>query len=255
MIKQRWKTLRDNFKRELTRQQQIRSGSSGKQGRMYCHYYELEFLKPVMQDRQTESNINSESEAEEISTENTNIEPEEENDEEDVRETLEPPRQSTSRAKPKKNQQTQEFIEVVRNLIDSQKSENSEISAFTKSLIPQIALVKQEYQCDLRIELMKVIKSFQQKSNTQAPEMPNPQHHHYGNPWEEPSYRAPSFHAPCGSNMSMTPQYNRRFIAGQYDMPPNYYPPMQGPPPPPPPTPPNTAREDSHPHTSFYQDL
>ncbi|PIO38116.1 hypothetical protein AB205_0127620 [Aquarana catesbeiana] len=141
MIKQRWKTLSDNFKRELTRQQQIRSGSSGKHGRMYCHYYELEFLKPVMQDRQTESNINSESEAEELTPENTNIEQvtEEENDEEDIRETLEPPRKSTSRAKPKNPQQTQEFIDVVRNLIDSQKSENSEISAFTKSLIPQIA--------------------------------------------------------------------------------------------------------------------
>ncbi|PIO11069.1 hypothetical protein AB205_0043890 [Aquarana catesbeiana] len=117
MIKQRWKTLRDNFKRELTRQQQIRSGSSGKHGRMYCHYYELEFLKPVMQDRQTESNFNSESEAEEVTPENTTNEPqvtEEENDEEDIRETTsEPPRKSTSRPKPKKPQQTQEFIDVV----------------------------------------------------------------------------------------------------------------------------------------------
>ncbi|XP_073461210.1 nuclear factor of activated T-cells, cytoplasmic 3 isoform X4 [Aquarana catesbeiana] len=186
MIKQRWKTLRDNFKRELTRQQQIRSGSSGKHGRMYCHYYELEFLKPVMQDRQTESNINSESEAEELTPENTTIEPhvtEEENDEEDIRETpLEPPRKSTSKSKSKKPQKIQEVIDVVRNLIDSQKTENNKISAFTKSLIPQIALVKQEYQCDLRIELMKVIKSFQQKSNTQTSENPQ-QYLHYGNPW------------------------------------------------------------------------
>ncbi|PIO09923.1 hypothetical protein AB205_0015720 [Aquarana catesbeiana] len=226
---------------------------------MYCHYYELEFLKPVMQARQTESNINSESEAEELTPENTTIEPhvtEKENDEEDIRETpLEPPRKSTSKSKSKKPQQTQEFIDVVRNLIDSQKMENNEISAFTKSLIPQIALVKQEYQCDLRIELMKVIKSFQQKSNTQTSENPNPQQYlHYGNPWENSSYRAPSYNAPCGPNMSMTPQFNKRFHAGQYDMPPNYYPPIQAPPPPPP-TPPNTAREDSHPHPSFYQDL
>ncbi|PIO15332.1 hypothetical protein AB205_0057930 [Aquarana catesbeiana] len=128
--------------------QPIRSGSRGKQGRIYCHYYELEFLKPVMQDRQTESNFNSESEAEELTQENnTSNEPQvaEEENFEDIRETTpEPPR--NSRSKPKKTQQTQEFIAVVRNLIDSQKNEN-EISSFTKCLIPLIVQVNQEFQC------------------------------------------------------------------------------------------------------------
>lgn len=219
-----------------------------------------------MQDRQTESNFNSESEAEELTQENnTTNEPQvaEEENVEDIRETtLEPPRKSNSRSKPKKTQQTQAFIDVVRNLIDSQKNENHEISSFTKSLIPQIAQVNQEFQCDLRIDIMKVIKFYQQKSNPQSvhaqtSENPNPQQYvRYGNPWEESSYRAPSYNSPCGPNiMSMTPQFNKRFHAGQYDMPPNYYPAIQAPPPPPPPTPPNTAREDSHPHPSFYQDL
>ncbi|PIO15566.1 hypothetical protein AB205_0008750 [Aquarana catesbeiana] len=189
------------------RQQQIRSGSSGKQGRIYCHYYELEFLKPVMQDTQTESNFNSESEAEELTQENnTTNEPQvaEEENVEDIRETTpEPPRKSNSRSKPKKTQQTQEFIDVVRNLIYSQKNENNEISSFTKSLIPPIAQVNQEFQCDLRIDIMKVIKSYQQKSNppsvhAQTSENPNPQQYVcYGNPWEESSYRTPSYNSPC----------------------------------------------------------
>ncbi|PIO32105.1 hypothetical protein AB205_0031220 [Aquarana catesbeiana] len=153
------------------RQQQIRSGSSGKQGRIYCYYYEFEFLKSVMQDRQTESNFNSESEAEELTQENTTNEPQvaEEENVEDIRETTpESPRKSNSRSKPKKTQQMQEFIDVVRNLIDSQKNENNQISSFTKSLIPLIAQVNQEFQCDLRIDIMKVIKSYQQKSNPQS---------------------------------------------------------------------------------------
>lgn len=40
--------MKDNFRRELKRQRKSKNGSGVKKVRMYCHYYELEFLKPVM---------------------------------------------------------------------------------------------------------------------------------------------------------------------------------------------------------------
>ncbi|XP_077327573.1 uncharacterized protein LOC143962123 [Lithobates pipiens] len=267
IIKQRWKTLRDNYKRELVKQQQIRSGSGARKGRIYCHFYELDFLRPVMLERQTDNNFSSESGEEELIPEtSTTTEPQPEEYVDD-RETPEPPPRRSTKGKTKKNPDNQEFIDLVKKLIDSQKTENSEIAAFAKSLIPQIAEVKREFQCDLRIDILKIIKSYQLKGNPPilhpqpSENLNQPQNIRYGNQWEESGYRPSSYSNACGPNMFMTPQFTPQFNPAPYNMPQTYYPPIQAAPPPPPPPPPtsmpqpNTTREEIHTHTSFYQDL
>ncbi|XP_040216835.1 uncharacterized protein LOC120946102 [Rana temporaria] len=94
-IKSRWKTLRDNYRREHLRQENVRSGSGAKVSRTYCHYAELQFLKPVMQQRPTESNFSSdntedEEQEHEPGTSETNEPQDFEN--EDLQDTVQPPK-------------------------------------------------------------------------------------------------------------------------------------------------------------------
>lgn len=103
MIKILWKPMRDHFRRELLKQQNVRSGSSGKSGRMYCHFSELQFLKPVMQQRQ-ESNFSMDTEEEELNQtqENEHINEPQAFDEEDEGNTTD--RQYTGATNTKGNQ-------------------------------------------------------------------------------------------------------------------------------------------------------
>ncbi|XP_040203893.1 uncharacterized protein LOC120935929 [Rana temporaria] len=222
---------------------------------MYCHYHELEFLKPVMQERQTDNNFTSESEDDLLSENRESNTPSDiQRVEEDVDDpdTPEPTRRITTRAKNVKKKHSQDFIDVVRNLIDGHKSENNEIAAFTKSLIPQMAEVRKDLQCDLRIDIMKIIKSYQLKSNAHSargqPLENMSQPILQNNQWEESGFR------PFSSNTN--PQFNQRFPA-PYDLPTNYYPDHRHPPPhpPPPSTPqPNNSRDDINSHL-YYHDL
>ncbi|PIO33938.1 hypothetical protein AB205_0142720 [Aquarana catesbeiana] len=140
MLKIRWKTMRDNFRREYIKQLNTRSGSSDKSSRIYCHYAELQFLKPVMQQRQTESNMSLDTDQTQEDVEHID-ETQLLFDEEDAENAPEPAEpqmnKDISRSRPKnKGQQTQEFIDVVKNLITSQKQELGEIVSFRKKFDP-----------------------------------------------------------------------------------------------------------------------
>ncbi|PIO12037.1 hypothetical protein AB205_0144390 [Aquarana catesbeiana] len=135
MLKIRWKTMRDNYRREYIKQQKIRSGSGGKSSRVYCHYTELQFLKPVMQLRQTESNMSSDTEED---ADQTQLEDEQMDEtqllfeDDDLANTPEPAETRTekqvSRSRPKKiKNQTQEFIDVVKNLMNAQRNESGKM--------------------------------------------------------------------------------------------------------------------------------
>ncbi|XP_040197231.1 uncharacterized protein LOC120933394 [Rana temporaria] len=256
LVKKRWKALRDNFKRELLKQQQTKSGSGSKKGRIYCHYLELEFLKPVMEERQTENNFTSDSEDEVISQTHGSTSQENHQFEEDVdlddRETPLPPRKNTMRSKNNKKRDTQDFIDVVKNLIETNKAENNEITSFTKSLAPHITEVRKDLQCDLMIDILKIIKDYQIKSNC-APAV-----HSHPMPNQSQPFRPSNQWEGSGFRPIANPQFNNRYSA-PYDMPHTYHmehhntPPL---PPPPPPTTPQagSSREDIN-SRPYYHDL
>lgn len=199
----------------------------------------------------TDNNFTSESEDEFISENRESNTPQDSQQfEEDVdvddRETPLPPRKNTTRTKTNKRKDSQDFVDVVRNLIELNKSENNEITSFTKSLIPQIAEVRKDLQCDLRIDILKIIKEYQLKSNcaytTHGQPMQNQsQPFRPNNQWEGSGFR------PIAN-----PQFNNRYSA-PYDMPPTYY--MEHHNTPPPSTPQaGSSREDIN-SRPYYHDL
>lgn len=179
-MKTRWKAMRDNFRREYKKQKASKSGSSGSSGkasRMYCYYKELMFLKPVMELKETQSNMDSESDNDlneiQIPEEPQDVEqpqPLFEGDRGDAPETAlttPEPESTTQRKKSKKRnvqKQAQEFVDVFKKLIDTQQRDLGENEAFAKSLIPQMDRVDPSLVCEMRMEVMRVIMSFQKRS-------------------------------------------------------------------------------------------
>ncbi|XP_040198698.1 uncharacterized protein LOC120931380 [Rana temporaria] len=209
-----------------------------------------------MEERQTENNFTSDSEDEVISQTHGSTSQENHQFEEDVdlddRETPLPPRKNTMRSKNNKKRDTQDFIDVVKNLIETNKAENNEITSFTKSLAPHITEVRKDLQCDLMIDILKIIKDYQIKSNC-APAV-----HSHPMPNQSQPFRPSNQWEGSGFRPIANPQFNNRYSA-PYDMPHTYHmehhntPPL---PPPPPPTTPQagSSREDIN-SRPYYHDL
>lgn len=260
MLKIRWKTMRDNYRREYLKQQKTRSGSGGKSSRVYCHYTELQFLKPVMQLRQTESNMSSDTEedADQTQLEDNQIDETqllfEDEDIVNTQEPVETTDKQVSRSRPKKlKNQTQEFIDVVKTLMNAQRDESGEISLFLRSLIPQMKKIDPALQCDMRVDMIRLIQSYQQRSASasqcsQSFGITTMLIRIINQVAAGTSYDIRNMsYPPIAQGQVPMPQYhNARFHGGPFD-PPVYRPPFQHPLPPP--------REDPHPLPPSYQDL
>lgn len=57
-LQRKWKSLRDCFSRELARVKKLNSGSETSRKNPYVYYNQLLFLKPIIQNKPTETNIN-----------------------------------------------------------------------------------------------------------------------------------------------------------------------------------------------------
>lgn len=56
-MQRKWKSLRDCFSRELGRIKKLKSGSETSRKNPYIYYNQLLFLKPIIQNKPTETNI------------------------------------------------------------------------------------------------------------------------------------------------------------------------------------------------------
>ncbi|XP_073469313.1 uncharacterized protein [Aquarana catesbeiana] len=263
VIKKRWKTMRDNYRREHLIQNNIRSGSAGKRkGRVYCHYEELMFLKPVMEMRPTESNMESETEEDPEDAEQTNqlvdaadFSQISETEAETTEATLATNRQK--QRKKTKQQMSEDFLDVVKKLFRKQEKDGGELESFARSLVPQMAKVPSEHQCNMRSEILRLIHLYQHQptQNRDAPYEGNTSHHFYGRYDGPGTLRSQSYPSAAASRfpvMSQNPylsfqmtQNQPRFQGGPYKVQP-YFPNVQAPPP--------TPLEETH-HPSTYQNL
>ena len=70
-IQRKWRSIRDNFRKELQLQKKVTSGQGARKGCKYIHFDQLLFFLPIMQEQDTSGNIThpqsvNESEAEDM---------------------------------------------------------------------------------------------------------------------------------------------------------------------------------------------
>ncbi|XP_068098291.1 activating signal cointegrator 1 complex subunit 2 homolog [Hyperolius riggenbachi] len=56
-MRDRWKAVKDNYKREIEKEKRAKSGSGPAYVSKYCHFQQLEFLRPTFDGRQTEDSF------------------------------------------------------------------------------------------------------------------------------------------------------------------------------------------------------
>lgn len=149
---------------------------------------------------------------------------------------------------------SEDFLDVVKKLFSKQEKDGGELESFARSLVPQMAKVPSEHQCNMRSEILRLINLYQQQptQNRDAPYEGNTSHHFYGRydgPGTSRSQSYPSASASRFPVMSQNPypsfqmtQNQPRFQGGPYEVQP-YFPNVQAP-----------LLEETH-HPSTYQNL
>lgn len=162
-ITAKWRTIRDNYARNLKRiGENSKSGSGAKKIRLYIYAEQLSFLGKSKELRNTESSFDDVATAEEeIYNINEN--------EEAIDEELSPPTSSkTSKAKTKFKKP-----DVERALIDFMESyktpkkplENDDL-AFFYSLLPSVQALNMEQKFTFRMKTMQLLYSLQNNQTT-----------------------------------------------------------------------------------------
>ncbi|XP_073964259.1 uncharacterized protein [Choristoneura fumiferana] len=62
-LQKKWKSLRDNYMREVKKMKTVKSGSGASKTSSYIHFNRLQFLQPSIADKHTENSFNTENES------------------------------------------------------------------------------------------------------------------------------------------------------------------------------------------------
>ncbi|CAK1599531.1 unnamed protein product [Parnassius mnemosyne] len=154
----KWKSLRDQFRKELKLQQCSKSGQAASKRRKYIHYDALLSLKKHTEHALTSSNMLNEDSQEVF-----------EDDDSSVNTTPSVTEPSTSNKKKtlvqmflESNKEIsnvmRESIDVQRNNIQRQYNDERGNEAFFRSMLPLMDKIKEDYLINVRTEIMSVIK-------------------------------------------------------------------------------------------------
>lgn len=58
---------------------------------------------------------------------------------------------------------SEDFLDVVKKLFSKQENDRGELESFARSLVPQMAKVPTEHQCNMRSEILRLINFYQQQ--------------------------------------------------------------------------------------------
>ncbi|CAH2088477.1 unnamed protein product [Euphydryas editha] len=162
----KWKSLRDQFRKELKLQQCPKSGQAASKRRKYVNYDALLFLKKHTEHASTSSNmINEDSQDvfdDDDSSVNTNpsvTEPSTSNKKKTLVQMFLESNKEISNV-------MRESIHIQRNNVQPQYRDERGNEAFFRSLLPLMDKIKEDCLIDARTEIMAVIKKYTPSSHT-----------------------------------------------------------------------------------------
>lgn len=156
----KWKSLRDQFRKELKWQQCSKSGQAASKRRKYIYYDSLLFLKKHTEHASTSSNMVNEDSPDIF-----------EDDDSSFNTTPSVTEPSTSNKKKTLVQMflesnkditnaMRESIDIQRNNFQRQYNDERGNEAFFRSMLPLMDKIKEEHLIDARTEIMAVIKKY-----------------------------------------------------------------------------------------------
>lgn len=168
----KWKSLRDQFRKELKLQQCSKSGQAASKRRKYVHYDALLFLKKHTEHASTSSNmINEDSQDvfdDDDSSVNTNpsvTEPSTSNKKKTlVQMFLESNKEISNVMRESIYLYSRVYLQ--RNNVQPQYRDERGNEAFFRSLLPLMDKIKEDCLIDARTEIMAVIKKYTPSSHT-----------------------------------------------------------------------------------------
>ncbi|KAK9745360.1 BESS motif [Popillia japonica] len=158
-IQNKWKNLRDSFRKELNLQKQTKSGDPNKKRRKYLCFEQMLFLIPVLQDRETTSNYSGLKE----STENESS-PGEEHVQADIEKqsnnadtSLQTTTKVMSRREKKRKAPTYEesLLQILR---ETTNEEIDEDKTFLLSLLPSFKKLSPQQKLRTKMESLEVMQ-------------------------------------------------------------------------------------------------
>lgn len=179
-MQRKWKSLRDCFKREHSKQMSVKSGSASSSRKPYIYYQQLSFLKNLADTRRDPSPL-----------------PNEVHD-------------ATERKRPKKNKTNNEDIQAETDILvsiseqlqsrHSNKHEEDADHNFALSLVPHFKQIPNEFKLDAQTDVLMVLKKYKQYMRTSQ----NQQHGYFTSSFQEPR----SYHTmqPSTSGYQPTPR-------------------------------------------------
>ncbi|KAL4703889.1 hypothetical protein ACJJTC_006855 [Scirpophaga incertulas] len=179
-LQRKWKSLRDCFKREHSKQMSVKSGSASSSRKPYIYYQQLSFLKNLADTRRDPSPL-----------------PNEVHD-------------ATERKRPKKNKTNNEDIQAETDILvsiseqlqsrHSNKHEEDADHNFALSLVPHFKQIPNEFKLDAQTDVLMVLKKYKQYMRTSQ----NQQHGYFTSSFQEPR----SYHTmqPSTSGYQPTPR-------------------------------------------------
>jgi len=154
-LQRKWKSLRDCFSRELSRIKKLKSGSETSRKNPYVYYNQLLFLKPIIQNKPTETNIipNADESGDDLgSSFNTNV--------------LNNEPSSKKKKVNQRNSVENEIINALHQSVELRKEQtkNYEEDAdrlFLLSLLKPLKEIPEHLRFSVKMNLMKVINNAQ----------------------------------------------------------------------------------------------
>ncbi|XP_055907251.1 uncharacterized protein LOC129942376 isoform X2 [Eupeodes corollae] len=144
-LQNKWKNLKTCFRRELSKQKNVKSGQAATKRRKYVYFDQLSFLLSSMEDRPTVSNC----EIEEFD-ENLEVFLTEEQNTPEITTQIQP-----TGSKKKKTTYEQDLLEILREKKDENLDEDK---SFLLSLLPSFKKLNDSEKFDVKIEFLRILK-------------------------------------------------------------------------------------------------
>ncbi|XP_049878476.1 uncharacterized protein LOC126375541 isoform X1 [Pectinophora gossypiella] len=154
-IQAKWKHLRDNFRREYQAQKEVASGQGAKKRKKYRYYDQLLFLIPHVKDAKTSGNYSTPANVSEENIENIENSPAESS-------TV---TRSVSETTKKKKKTTSSFEDAILKAMNNEISEADEDKTYCLSLVQSLKKMDDDNKMLAKIEILKVIRTFTNKSH------------------------------------------------------------------------------------------
>ncbi|KAL4083925.1 hypothetical protein QTP88_029241 [Uroleucon formosanum] len=214
-MKKKWKNLKDNYRRKCTK----KSGQAATNEKPYVYAKVLEFLRPTIENRKTQSNIMSESEEDEVDSEGNEIlVVGQDISEESLLEKNFSHTQGVKKIKRSKKSQVNELKEVTEiDLINFLKNRPKEVEdpgkLFLLSLTPLIKDFTSDQKTQLYIEFLNAIQKIKNTSQHQFSfQIPSLTPHNQNNTFTQPQpYSLGSTHPAV--QLPLNTQYNNHQIS------------------------------------------